>query len=90
MTTVRFGRFGETAMWILVALRGEPQTPARLLDRVRALDGQVGPGTLFAAVARLERAALIERTADAGDPGAYRLTALKPSSAVTQTGGITR
>ena len=75
MSGVRFGRFGETGMWILVALRAEPHTAIRLLDRVRDLDGRVGPGTLFGAVARLERAALIEQTADADGSGAYRLTA---------------
>ena len=68
------GRFGETAMWILVALRAGPRTVVRLLDDVRELDGRVGPGTLFGAVARLERLALIERTTNGGGRRAYRLT----------------
>ena len=49
-------------MWILVALREEPRNVVRLLDDVRALDGRVGPGTFYGAVARLERLALIEPT----------------------------
>jgi len=85
---VRFGRFGETAMWILVALRAEPHSAARLLDRVRDLDGRIGPGTLYAAVARLERAALIEYTTDASGLGAYRLRGRATASAVTLNGGI--
>ena len=74
MRDLRFGRSGETAVWILVALRAEPHSIVQLLDRVRDLDGQVGPGTLFAALARLERAALIEQ-APTTEGGAYRLTA---------------
>lgn len=74
MTSVRFGRFGETAIWVLVALLGEPRTIVRLLDEVRLLDWHAGPGTLYAAIARLERLALIERTTNGhGRPG-YRLT----------------
>jgi DNA-binding PadR family transcriptional regulator len=81
----RLGRFGETAMWILVALRAGPRNAVRLLDDVRALDGRVGPGTLFGAVARLERLALIESTTNNDGRRAYRLTdygAAGPGSAV--------
>jgi DNA-binding PadR family transcriptional regulator len=70
----RFGRFGETALWILVALREGPRNGARLLDDVRSLDGRVGPGTLYGAVTRLERSSLIERTRIGDDRPAYRLT----------------
>jgi DNA-binding PadR family transcriptional regulator len=69
----RLGRFGETAMWILVALREGPRNVARLLDDVRALNHGVGPGTLYGAVARLERLALIEPTTNGGGRPAYRL-----------------
>jgi DNA-binding PadR family transcriptional regulator len=70
----RLGRFGETALWILVALREGPRNVVRLLDEVRALDGHVGPGTLYGAVARLEGLALIERTINGNGRPAYRLT----------------
>ena len=53
----RLGRFGETAMWILVALRDGPRNVGPLFDDVRAVDGRVGPGTLYGALARLERLA---------------------------------
>jgi DNA-binding PadR family transcriptional regulator len=84
----RLGRFGETAVWILVALREGPRNVARLLDDVRALDGRVGPGTLFGAVARLERLALIEPTTN-GDAGrrAYRLTGQAAATAASGEGG---
>ena len=70
----RLGRFGETGMWILVALRGGPRNVGRLLDDIRELDGRVGPGTLYGAVARLEHLALIEPTTNGHGRRAYRLT----------------
>ena len=49
----RFGRFTETARLVLAALRLGPRS-APLLDEVRTLDGPIGPGTLYAAIARLK------------------------------------
>ena len=63
-------------MWILVALRAGPRAVVRLFDDVRSLDGPVGHGTLYAAVARLERLALVEPTTNGGGRAAYRLTQL--------------
>jgi len=84
----RLGRFGETAMWIVVALREGPRSVARLLDDVRMLDGRVGPGTLFGAVARLERLALIESTTNgAGGRRAYRLTRQEAATAASTAEG---
>jgi DNA-binding PadR family transcriptional regulator len=68
-------------MWILIALDEGPRQMARLLDDVRSLDGPMGHGTLFGAVARLERLALIEPTANGGGRRAYRLTRLGLSAA---------
>jgi DNA-binding PadR family transcriptional regulator len=83
-----FGRFGETAIWILVALRDGPRNIVRLCDDVRALDGRVGPGTLYGAVARLERLALIEMTTNANGPRAYRLTEHGVSAHAAARGGV--
>jgi len=87
-TKVAFGRFGETAMWILVALATGPMRAARLLDEVRRLDGHVGPGALFGAVARLERRGLIEPIVTGEGRSAYRLAQPLGTDQVAQTEGI--
>jgi DNA-binding PadR family transcriptional regulator len=69
----QFGRFAEPAVWILVALRAGPRNIVRLIDDVRELDGDVGPGTLFGALARLEWFALIEPARNGDSRRAYRL-----------------
>jgi DNA-binding PadR family transcriptional regulator len=69
----RFGRFTETARLVLAVLRVGPRPVAHLLDEVRSLDGPIGPGTLYAAIARLERRGLIEPTTNGLGRRAYRL-----------------
>jgi DNA-binding PadR family transcriptional regulator len=88
VSDVRLGRFGETAMWILVALRDGPRNVVRLLDEVRELDGGVGPGTLYGAVARLEHLALIEPTTNDNGGRAYRLTEHGAAAQVAARGGV--
>jgi DNA-binding PadR family transcriptional regulator len=85
---VAFGRFGETAMWILVALASGPMRAAGLLDEVRRLDGHVGPGGLFAAVARLERRGLIQPIMTSDGRRAYRLSSRGHADLVAQTEGV--
>jgi len=84
----RLGRFGETAMWILVALRDGPRNVGPLFDDVRALDGRVGPGTLYGALARLERLALIEPTTNGRGRRAYRLTERGAAPDAAARGGV--
>jgi DNA-binding PadR family transcriptional regulator len=72
----RLGRYVEPAMLILVALHEGPHHLVGLFDRVRSLNGPVGHGSLFAAVARLELLGLIESSATGDDRRAYRLTGL--------------
>ena len=55
-----FGRFAEPARFVLAALRNGPRNTVLLFDDVRALDGPIGPGTLYAAIARLEHRGMIE------------------------------
>jgi DNA-binding PadR family transcriptional regulator len=69
-----FGRFAETARLVLVALRDGPRQHVGLFDAVRALDGPVGPGSLYAAVARLERRGFIVGGVGADGRRFYRLT----------------
>jgi DNA-binding PadR family transcriptional regulator len=63
-------------MWVLTVLQAGPRHPARLLDDIRAIDGPMGHGTLFAALARLERLALVHSSVAEGDRRAYQLSAL--------------
>jgi DNA-binding PadR family transcriptional regulator len=60
-------------MWVLVALASGPLGATGLIDRIRELDGQVGPGGLFGAVARLERRGLIESVVTEEGRRGYRL-----------------
>lgn len=72
-------RFAEPAGWILAALGRGPSGAAALLDTIRCQDRRLGPATLIAALARLERADLVERLASgderlaSGDRPMYRL-----------------
>jgi DNA-binding PadR family transcriptional regulator len=81
-----FGRFAEPARLVLVALRGGPRSVALLFDEVRSLDGPVGPGTLYAAIARLERGGLIAPLTNGDGRRAYRLMDRDMASAVP--GGV--
>lgn len=61
-------------MWILVALARGPRRAVGILHDVRSLDGKIGPGKLFGAVARLERRGLIEPVVIGKGQPAYRLS----------------
>ena len=63
-------------MWVLTVLQAGPRHLARLLDDVRAIDGPIGHGTLLAALARLERLALVDSSVVEGGRRAYHLTTL--------------
>ena len=80
------GRYGETAMWIVVALLQGPRTMIGLLDAVRDLDGRIGPGWLLGAVARLERLDLVAPVPAAGGTPVYRLSGrLLPGGSLSTT-----
>jgi DNA-binding PadR family transcriptional regulator len=68
-----YGRFAEPARLILQALRRGPRPIPILLDDVRSADGPLGPGSLYAAIARLERARLIAPAPTGDGRAAYRL-----------------
>ena len=69
-------------MWVLIALDAGPRPVSEVFDTVRRLDGPIGPGTLFGALARLERLALVVPAGDIpGTRHAYRLTDLGSTAA---------
>lgn len=70
------GRHLEPALWVLIALDGDPLDLRALFDAVRSLDGPIGHGTLVGAVSRLERLRLVESTLSDSRMTMYRLTTL--------------
>ena len=71
------GRFAEPALVILVSLSDGPKHGYAIMADVEAGTGRpLGPGTLYAALARLEERGLIEALAPVDRRRPYRLTAL--------------
>jgi DNA-binding PadR family transcriptional regulator len=71
------GRFAEPALLILVSLSDGPKHGYAIMTDVEAGTGRpMGPGTLYAALARLEDRGLIEALAPVDRRRPYRLTAL--------------
>ncbi len=71
------GRFGEPALVILVSLSDGPKHGYGITMDVEASTGRpLGPGTLYAALARLEEAGLIEALPPENRRRPYRLTGL--------------
>jgi len=70
------GRFAEPALLILVSLSDGPKHGYAIMSDVEAGTGRpLGPGTLYAALARLEERGLIEALAPIDRRRPYRLTA---------------
>ena len=71
------GRFAEPALLILVSLSDGPKHGYAIMADVEAGTGRpLGPGTLYAALARLEERGLIEALAPVDRRRPYRLTAI--------------
>jgi DNA-binding PadR family transcriptional regulator len=69
------GRFSEPALLILISLAGGPKHGYAVMADVAAFSGnRLGPGTLYGAIARLERLGLIEPVPSADRRQPYRLT----------------
>lgn len=72
-----FGRFAEPALLILVSLTGGPKHGYAIMTDVEAGSGRpMGPGTLYAALARLEERGLIEPLEPINRRRPYRLTSV--------------
>jgi DNA-binding PadR family transcriptional regulator len=71
------GRFAEPALLILVSLSDGPKHGYAIMTDVEAGTGRpMGPGTLYAALARLEERGLIEALPPVDRRRPYRLTAV--------------
>jgi DNA-binding PadR family transcriptional regulator len=71
------GRFAEPSLYILVSLSDGPKHGYAIMTDVEAISGTpMGPGTLYGALARLERRGLIEPLEAVDRRRPYRLTEL--------------
>ncbi|MEP6639163.1 MAG: PadR family transcriptional regulator [Chloroflexota bacterium] len=71
------GRFAEPSLHILVSLSNGPKHGYAIMTDVEAITGSpMGPGTLYGALARLERRGLIEALEPMDRRRPYRLTGL--------------
>lgn len=69
------GRFSEPGLLILISLAGGPKHGYAMMEDIQALSGTLlGAGTLYGAIARLERLALIEPLPSTDRRRPYRLT----------------
>ena len=70
------GRFAEPSLFILASLGEGPRHGYAIMTDVEAISGQrLGPGTRYAALARLEKRGLIESLEPEERRRPYRLTA---------------
>jgi DNA-binding PadR family transcriptional regulator len=76
-TIPELGRFAEPALLILVSLSDGPKHGYAIMTDLEAGTGRpMGPGTLYAALARLEERGLIEALEPVDRRRPYRLTAI--------------
>jgi DNA-binding PadR family transcriptional regulator len=72
-----FGRFAEPALLILVSLSEGPKHGYAIMTDIEAGSGRpMGPGTLYAALARLEARGLVEPLTPVDRRRPYQLTGL--------------
>jgi DNA-binding PadR family transcriptional regulator len=83
------GRFAEPSLYILVALSDGPKHGYAIMTDVEEVSGApLGPGTLYGALARLERRGLIEALEPEERRRPYRLTALGATTLRAQLEGL--
>jgi DNA-binding PadR family transcriptional regulator len=88
------GRFAEPSLYILVSLSEGPKHGYAIMTDVEEISGSpMGPGTLYGALARLERRGLIEALEPEDRRRPYRLTGLGATTVRAQLdslGGFVR
>jgi DNA-binding PadR family transcriptional regulator len=84
-----FGRFAEPTLYILVSLSDGPKHGYAIMTDVEAMTGApLGPGTLYGALARLEKRGLIEALAPEERRRPYKLTGLGATTLRAQLEGL--
>ena len=84
---LEFGRFAEPSLYILVSLSEGPKHGYAIMTDVEEISGvPLGPGTLYGALARLERRGLIEALEPEDRRRPYRLTGLGATTLQAQLG----
>jgi DNA-binding PadR family transcriptional regulator len=83
------GRFAEPSLYILVSLSNGPKHGYAIMTDVEEISGSpLGPGTLYGALARLERRGLIEALEPEDRRRPYRLTGLGATTLKVQLGQL--
>jgi DNA-binding PadR family transcriptional regulator len=83
------GRFAEPSLFILASLSDGPKHGYAIMTDVEDISSQhLGPGTLYAALARLERRGLIEALEPVDRRRPYRLTGLGATTLRAQLQGL--
>jgi len=86
---LELGRFAEPSLYILVSLSEGPRHGYAIMVDVERISGvPLGPGTLYGALARLERRGLIEALEPEDRRRPYRLTGLGAATLRTQLDGL--
>jgi DNA-binding PadR family transcriptional regulator len=84
-----FGRYTEPALLILASLSDGPKHGYAMMVDIEAESGRpIGPGTLYAALARLEESGLVEALNPVERRRPYRLTALGAATLTAQLRGL--
>ena len=86
---LELGRFAEPSLYILVSLGDGPKHGYAIMTDVEKISGvPLGPGTLYGALARLERRGLIEALEPEDRRRPYRLTGLGATTLKAQLDGL--
>jgi DNA-binding PadR family transcriptional regulator len=85
------GRFSEPALLIMVSLSDGPKHGYAMVDDIQTLTGaRPGPGTLYGAIARLERLGLIAPLPAEDRRRPYRLTQVGATVLRTELSALAR
>lgn len=85
------GRFSEPGLLILVSLAGGPKHGYAMMEDIATFSGnRLGPGTLYGAIARLEKLGLIEPVPASDRRQPYRLTGAGREALRAELAGLQR